>query len=297
MEYDLNNFTSEPDPEVWDRIEQTLHRRAIRRRTLTAASVLLATAAILAVIFVPASLQNNNSTNSATLTTAPTAQSTPLLAKNNITPTVAPAVHNNAPVTSVQPATVAAKHTMPASSTVQPTTSRGAMSPISEPVSTVKQENTPAAVTAVVSSATPVTALQQISSDQLVESIVTPDETTLEQSSATTSQPALPDSKATTSPNEDTILWIPNAFAPASDNEAVRYFRVRLNHPGAVTDYRIHIYTRSGQLVYQSNLIDQPWDGTYKGRELPQSAYVYIIQYTDNNHFKHQRKGTITLIR
>lgn len=297
MEYDLNNFTSEPDPEVWDRIEQTLHRRALRRRTFAAASVLLATAAILAVIFVPASLQNNNSTNSAALTSAPSAQSTPLLAENNITPTVTQEVSNNAPVASAQPADVAANRTKPASSTVQPNTSRVAMSPISEPVSPAKQENSPASVSAAVSSATPVTALHQISSDQLVESVVTPDQTLPGQSSATAAQPTLPDSKATTSPNEDTILWIPNAFAPASDDDAIRYFRVRVNHPGSVTDYRIHIYTRSGQLVYQSNLIDQPWDGTYKGRELPQSAYVYIIQYTDNNQFKHQRKGTITLIR
>ena len=111
-------------------------------------------------------------------------------------------------------------------------------------------------------------------------------------------EPQQPVQKATTSGQDDTILWIPNAFAPASDDASITIFRPRLSRPGeTLTDYRLAIFNRRGMQVFHTNSLDQGWNGTYNGRPLPQGAYVYVIYYTDKDHIRHQRKGTVTLIR
>jgi gliding motility-associated-like protein len=97
---------------------------------------------------------------------------------------------------------------------------------------------------------------------------------------------------------EDTILWVPNAFAPSSDNPDITTFRARLNKADAsVSNYRITIFNRQGHQVFHSIDINQSWDGTYKGRALPQGGYVYVIYYVDKDGLTHQRRGTVALIR
>lgn len=96
----------------------------------------------------------------------------------------------------------------------------------------------------------------------------------------------------------DTIIWLPNAFAPASDDPDVRTFRARLNRQDAsISNFKMVIYNRAGHQVFSSMDINTEWDGTYRGNRLPQGAYVYVLYYTDADGFQHQRKGTVTLIR
>ena len=40
----------------------------------------------------------------------------------------------------------------------------------------------------------------------------------------------------------------------------------------------VEIYNRYGQLMFQSNGYNKPWDGNYKGSSLPVGAYYYIIK-------------------
>ena len=44
------------------------------------------------------------------------------------------------------------------------------------------------------------------------------------------------------------------------------------------TDCMVEIYNRYGQLMFQSNGYNKPWDGNYKGSSLPVGAYYYIIK-------------------
>ena len=54
MDNQLKNYTAQPDPEVWEKIENTLHRRALRRRWAKAGAGVIAIAAVVvAVIFRP----------------------------------------------------------------------------------------------------------------------------------------------------------------------------------------------------------------------------------------------------
>jgi len=84
---------------------------------------------------------------------------------------------------------------------------------------------------------------------------------------------------------------IPNAFTPNGDgiNDTwnIKYLDT---YPGNTVD----IYNRYGEKVYSSIGYAVPWDGTYKGANLPTDTYYYIINP------KNGRKaisGSVTIIR
>lgn len=87
-------------------------------------------------------------------------------------------------------------------------------------------------------------------------------------------------------------LWIPNAFTPMADNNNLFEIKARNLHT-----YNIQIYTRTGELIYESTDINRSWDGRYKGIMCMQGAYAYVIRYSsvqNPNNIK-TRKGTVLL--
>lgn len=89
-------------------------------------------------------------------------------------------------------------------------------------------------------------------------------------------------------------LWVPNAFSPNSDgsNDEIGL------SPKGIKDINIfRIYNRWGQKVFETNNLNEKWDGTFKGKPQELGVYVYYavgITYLDEL-FKD--KGNITLIR
>ncbi|MBR1517825.1 MAG: gliding motility-associated C-terminal domain-containing protein, partial [Bacteroidales bacterium] len=89
-------------------------------------------------------------------------------------------------------------------------------------------------------------------------------------------------------------LFIPNAFSPNGDGQNDR-FCIRNDDP--ITHFYIAIFTRWGELVYESNDISQCWDGRYNGNPCLPAAYYYTCRYTCVEGKSSERKGDITLIR
>ncbi|WP_081413616.1 gliding motility-associated C-terminal domain-containing protein [Eisenibacter elegans] len=88
-------------------------------------------------------------------------------------------------------------------------------------------------------------------------------------------------------------LFFPNAFSPNGDG---------LNDVFAakglfVASYRLMIYNRAGQLVFQTTDFEQGWDGSINGREAQADLYIYTAEAEDRRGQKFQTKGTFTLIR
>jgi hypothetical protein len=52
-------------------------------------------------------------------------------------------------------------------------------------------------------------------------------------------------------------------------------------------------------LIFFSNDINKPWDGTanYGTQIAQQDVYIYSIKFTDINRKKHEYKGIVTLVR
>ena len=95
-------------------------------------------------------------------------------------------------------------------------------------------------------------------------------------------------------PFRKATIWAPNVFTPGESSNNRFYVRYM-----GITDYQIDLYTREGALVWHSEDMNEGWDGTYKGKPMPQAAYVWIIHYRDITAPKNllSKKGTVTLLR
>jgi gliding motility-associated-like protein len=90
-------------------------------------------------------------------------------------------------------------------------------------------------------------------------------------------------------------IFVPSAFTPDGDglNDRIRPIIVGMKS----LDF-FRVYTRWGQLVYESNnpkLLG--WDGNINGTPQKSEVYVYTAQATDYNNKVVVEKGTILLIR
>nr|HQU56771.1 gliding motility-associated C-terminal domain-containing protein [Chitinophagaceae bacterium] len=89
------------------------------------------------------------------------------------------------------------------------------------------------------------------------------------------------------------LVDVPTAFTPQSgDINSILY--VKGFGIGKMT---FTIWNRWGQKVFESNNINQGWDGKVKGVLQPMDVYVYTLQAEFTDGKKLTKKGDITLIR
>jgi len=85
------------------------------------------------------------------------------------------------------------------------------------------------------------------------------------------------------------------AFSPNRDG-LNDYFRVRTQCP--VTNFKMGVYNRWGQEVYQTNDISHKgWNGSLEGQQSEVGDYVWFVRFTDKDNFNYTEKGVVTLIR
>ncbi len=88
-------------------------------------------------------------------------------------------------------------------------------------------------------------------------------------------------------------VFIPNAFTPNEDGR-----NDRLCITGEyIVEFYIAVFTRWGELVYESHDINECWDGRYKGNYCLPGVYAYLCRITCEAGFKGEFKGDITIIR
>lgn len=90
-----------------------------------------------------------------------------------------------------------------------------------------------------------------------------------------------------------TEIYIPQAFSPNNDgvNDKVVVFA---SNPAA---FSIKIYNRWSELLFESDTINDTWNGTYKGDDCMQDTYTYILDVTMQNGKQYHKQGTILLLR
>lgn len=92
------------------------------------------------------------------------------------------------------------------------------------------------------------------------------------------------------------VIYIPNAFSPQGD---------KINDLWRITGYsisevKIYVFNRWGQMVFYSEDIDKPWDGNFNGTPCLSGVYKYLIEYKgafDGEDVGKKETGTITIIR
>lgn len=88
-------------------------------------------------------------------------------------------------------------------------------------------------------------------------------------------------------------LFVPDAFTPDGDG----LNDVFLAKGTDVVDFSMRIHSRSGNLIFQSNDINQGWDGRINGSIAQPGVYFYIISFVDSMQKKHSLNGHVTLLR
>ena len=108
-----------------------------------------------------------------------------------------------------------------------------------------------------------------------------------------------------TTRNEVEIGILFNQFSPNDDgiNDDLKINRLRKNEDGQdeLVDitYDIDIFNRHGNSVYEArNMTEEKvWDGTWKGKEVPEGTYFYILNIAIEAEDAKIAKGWIQLIR
>ena len=102
-------------------------------------------------------------------------------------------------------------------------------------------------------------------------------------------------------PRYPACLSVPNVFSPNNDG-ANDYWDLEAGDPqNPVTIEQmypraiIEVFNRWGELMFRSAPgYPVPWDGTYKGRELPLDSYYYVI---DPKNGTRPITGIVTIIK
>lgn len=68
---------------------------------------------------------------------------------------------------------------------------------------------------------------------------------------------------------------IPNTFSPNNDN--INDFWV-IKYLDTYPNAKVQVFTRTGELVFESRGYPKPWNGTKNGKSLPVDTYYYIIE-------------------
>jgi gliding motility-associated-like protein len=86
---------------------------------------------------------------------------------------------------------------------------------------------------------------------------------------------------------------IPDIFSPNGDRMNDTFF---LPHVCNLSPFAMHIYNQWGELVFESQDINQGWDGKYKGKEQPEGVYWLWLMITPGKATIYLSR-TVTLVR
>lgn len=96
--------------------------------------------------------------------------------------------------------------------------------------------------------------------------------------------------------NSDILFYTPNTFTPNGDefNQTWKNAVMGID----VTSFNIKIFNRWGELIWEGNDLEVGWDGTYKGRVVPDGIYSWKAEVKDeNSDEKREFAGHVNVMR
>jgi gliding motility-associated-like protein len=91
----------------------------------------------------------------------------------------------------------------------------------------------------------------------------------------------------------ENVIFVPNIFSPNGDgHNDIVYVRGQ-----GIASLNFFIYDRWGEKVFETQSLDNGWDGTFRGKKMNSAVFVYYLQATFIDGSEVTQKGDITLIR
>jgi gliding motility-associated-like protein len=92
-------------------------------------------------------------------------------------------------------------------------------------------------------------------------------------------------------------LFIPNAFTP--DGDGLNDNFAAIGQGLEQYEFHLYIFDRWGEMIFQTNDINTPWDGTVakSGRGAPLGVYTYLISLLNEKGNEQRYEGSVTLLR
>jgi len=91
-------------------------------------------------------------------------------------------------------------------------------------------------------------------------------------------------------------LFLPNAFSPNGDNEN-ETFGLYYGDYSCLKSYQLIIYSRWGELVFESTNPAMKWDGSYQGKIESSAVFAYYMKATLITGLEIIQKGNVSLCR
>lgn len=93
----------------------------------------------------------------------------------------------------------------------------------------------------------------------------------------------------------DGVIFAPNSFTPNGDG-LNDIFKVQGTD---IVSFRLLIFDRWGELIFETKNLKEGWDGYYKGNLVKQDVYVWIMDYKTacDEKRSHRRKGIVSVTR
>ncbi len=92
-------------------------------------------------------------------------------------------------------------------------------------------------------------------------------------------------------------IEVPNVFTPNGDGINDYFFPRQLLARG-LTEFKMFIYNRWGQVIFESKTLDgSGWDGRLNGVEQPVGVYVFSIDAAFKDGEREHHQGNVTLLR
>ncbi len=88
-------------------------------------------------------------------------------------------------------------------------------------------------------------------------------------------------------------FYIPSAFTPNSDDRNEYFF----GKGTGISAYRMLIFDRWGQMIFESNDYDYQWNGTFRGNQVQQGVYQYMFTVYDWEGNIYYYNGHVNLVR
>jgi gliding motility-associated-like protein len=94
--------------------------------------------------------------------------------------------------------------------------------------------------------------------------------------------------------DNECALEVPNIFTPNGDDISDRF---TIDFPCPLTSFRISVYNRWGQQVFETIDENLFWDGMQDGTSVPEGVYFYTLSYSFQDLILNKKSGTITVLR